>query len=60
MRKVAVFVEGQTELVFVRELLAKWYDYDSKKIGFSCYNLLSNEFATRPTSTVMKQARIII
>ena len=44
MRKVAVFVEGQTELVFVRELLAKWYDYDSKKIGFSCYNLLSNEF----------------
>lgn len=44
MRRVAVFVEGQTELVFVRELLVKWYDYDAKKIGFSCYNLLSNEF----------------
>lgn len=43
MRRVAVFVEGQTELVFVRELLIKWFEYDSKKIGFSCYNLLSNE-----------------
>lgn len=44
MRRVAVFVEGQTELVFVRELLAKWYEYDATKIGFSCYNLLNNEF----------------
>lgn len=44
MRRVAVFVEGQTELVFVRELLAKWYDFDATKIGFCCYNLLSDEF----------------
>ena len=44
MRKVAVFVEGQTELVFVREFLVKWFDYDCKKIGFSCYNLHNNEF----------------
>jgi hypothetical protein len=37
-RKVAVFVEGQTELVFVRELLAKWFGYDADVIGFECYN----------------------
>ena len=42
MRKLAVFVEGQTELVFVREILVKWFDYDGKKIGFNCYNLLNN------------------
>lgn len=42
MRKLAVFVEGQTELVFVREFLVKWFDYDGKKIGFNCYNLWNN------------------
>lgn len=43
-RKVAVFVEGQTELVFVREFLVKWFGYDSSMIGFDCYNLLRSEF----------------
>lgn len=43
-RKVAVFVEGQTELVFVREFLVKWFGYDSNMIGFDCYNLLRSEF----------------
>ena len=43
-RKVAVFVEGQTELVFVREMLAKWFEYDANVIGFDCYNLLNNSF----------------
>lgn len=43
-RKLAVFVEGQTELIFVREFLKQWYSYDASKIGFNCYNLLANEF----------------
>ena len=43
-RKIAVFVEGQTELVFVREFLAKWFSYDANLIGFDCYNLLKSEF----------------
>ena len=43
-RKVAVFVEGQTELVFVREFLSKWYCYDANVIGFDCYTLLKSEF----------------
>ena len=30
MRKVAVYVEGQTEYIFVREFLQKWYQYDPK------------------------------
>ncbi len=41
-RKVAVFVEGQPELIFVREFLVQWYTYDANMIGFECYNLLSN------------------
>ncbi len=43
-RRLAVFVEGQTELVFVREFLRQWYRFDVNVIGFSCYNLQNNEF----------------
>ena len=43
-RKLAVFVEGQTELIFVREFLKQWYSYDANVVGFDCYNLLANEF----------------
>ena len=43
-KKLAVFVEGQTELVFVREFLKQWYGYDVNIVGFDCYNLLSKEF----------------
>ena len=39
-----MFVEGQTELVFVREFLSKWFGYDSNLIGFDCYYLFKNEF----------------
>lgn len=42
--KIAVFVEGQTELVFVREFLKMWYGYDANEIGFSCYSLHSNQY----------------
>ena len=37
--KIAVYVEGNTELIFVREFLRKWYCYDSSKVGFSCFEL---------------------
>lgn len=37
--KIAVYVEGQAELIFVRELLCKWFEYDSKKLEFECYSL---------------------
>lgn len=47
-RKVAVFVEGQTELVFVRELLLKWYDYDSLKVGLECICLRKNKYESSP------------
>ena len=43
-RKLAVFVEGQTELVFVREFLKQWYGYNVSIVGFDCYNLLAKEF----------------
>lgn len=43
-RKLAVFVEGQTELVFVREFLKQWYGYNVNVVGFDCYNLLAKEF----------------
>ena len=43
-RKTAVFVEGQTELVFVRETLAKWFGYEGERLGFDCYSLQNNEF----------------
>ena len=45
VRKVALFVEGATEQIFVRDFLAKWYDWDGQKVGFNCYALHSdNEY----------------
>ena len=41
--KIAVYVEGQTELIFVREFLRKWFDYDPSQVGFRCYELRSIE-----------------
>lgn len=38
-KKVAVFVEGLTEQIFVRELLYVWFGYDTNRIGFHCYSL---------------------
>lgn len=39
MRKVAVFVEGQAELIFVREFLLKWFNYE---IDIECRNLFTD------------------
>jgi hypothetical protein len=40
MRKVAIFVEGQTELIFVREFLLCWFNY---QIDVECRTLFSGE-----------------
>jgi len=40
MKKVCVFVEGQTELIFVREFLLKWYEYQN--VSIECYQLIGN------------------
>jgi hypothetical protein len=40
MRKIAIFVEGQAELIFVREYLLKRFDY---QISLLCQKLLYNE-----------------
>lgn len=40
MRKIAIFVEGQTELIFVREYLLKIHDYQGIRIG--CYTLFTD------------------
>ena len=39
VRKVALFVEGLAEQVFVRDFLIKWYDWDGSKVGLTCYKL---------------------
>lgn len=45
MRKTAIFVEGQTELIFVREFLKIIYEYHGLHI--ECYTLFS-DFNLRP------------
>lgn len=40
MTKTVVFVEGQTELIFVRELLLKMFDYQN--IHVECYTLFTD------------------
>ncbi len=48
MAKTAIFVEGQTELIFVREYLLKWFEYAD--ISLACYNLFSaGDAALHPT-----------
>lgn len=39
--KTAIFVEGQTELIWVREMLLKIFDYQN--ISIACYNLFAVE-----------------
>lgn len=47
-RKIAIFVEGDTELIFVRHFLNTWYNYDANLLGFECYKLQSNNKNTVP------------
>lgn len=41
MRKVVVFVEGQAEQIFVRELLLRYYDYNN--VCIRCYQLVAEK-----------------
>lgn len=41
MKKIAIFVEGQTELIVVREYLLKWFDYQNVEI--ECRTLFSDD-----------------
>jgi hypothetical protein len=58
MKKVAVFVEGQAELILVRELLLKMYDYQD--IGINCYNLICDNLDEAPINMVIKWLITII
>lgn len=40
MTKTAVFVEGQTELIFVREYFLKYFDYQD--VAVACYTLFTD------------------
>lgn len=40
MKKIAIFVEGQTELIFTRELLLKCYEWQN--IWVECYTLFND------------------
>jgi hypothetical protein len=40
MIKTAIFVEGQTELIFIRELLLKIFEY--QRIALECYTLFTD------------------
>lgn len=60
MRKVAVFVEGQTELIFVREMLLKIFLYQN--VSIECYTLFNDRSfntteykASSPNPTVYYQ-----
>ena len=46
MRKVAVFTEGQSELVFVRHLLLRVAD--PSKLSFECHELLAGRLSPVP------------
>lgn len=41
MIKTAIFVEGQTELIFTRELVLKFFEYQN--IWIECYNLFNDQ-----------------
>lgn len=41
-RKIAIFVEGQAEYIFVRDFLCTWYEYDTALLGIECYEFRSN------------------
>jgi len=42
--KYAVYVEGQSELLFVTDVLQKYSSYDSQRCGFLCINLSADDY----------------
>lgn len=45
--KTAIFVEGQSEMLFVADVLTKYYNYDSSQCGFICISLEADQFNYR-------------
>lgn len=46
MKRIAIFTEGQTELIFIRNFLLKVLD--PSKLSFECYELMSHQPSTVP------------
>lgn len=46
MKKVAIFVEGQAELILVREFLLRFYEYQNIRI--ECFTLLNDNLDSAP------------
>ena len=42
--KYAVYVEGQSEMFFVADVLQKYSNYDSVQCGLECINLVADDF----------------
>lgn len=42
-RKVVIFVEGQTEQQFLRDVLLQWYGFDADRLGIQCHKLHSTD-----------------
>lgn len=46
--KYAVYVEGKSEMLFVADVLQKYFDYDSQQCGILCINLDADDFGYLP------------
>lgn len=42
--KCAVYVEGKAEMLFVADILSKYYNYNADDVGFRCVNLNADSF----------------
>ena len=42
--KFALYVEGQSEMIFVTDLLCKYFNFDPLKLGYVCINLNADKF----------------
>lgn len=51
--KTAIFVEGQSEMLFVADVLTKYYNYDSSQCGFICISLEADQFNYRQNPTLI-------
>lgn len=43
MRKIVLFVEGQAEQIFIREMLLRRYAYDTNNLGIRCLRLVAEK-----------------
>ena len=56
MKRIAIFAEGQTELIFIRNLLLKVVD--PSKLSFECFELISHKPCTVPYQYPNQSAEI--